>query len=144
MISTPQIKRDAITGYGADLVLCESTPTSRKETCAKIAEEKDFEVIHPYDDHRVMAGQATLGLELHRAVPDLDAVLVPISGGGLTSGVALATKALNPKCKVIAVEPEGKGLGKCLREKERLWTNPPQFLNTIAEGIKTQQVRPNS
>merc|ERR1719391_1662875 len=58
----------------------------------------------------------------------------------MTSGIALAASQLNPNCEVIAVEPEGKELFKSLKQKERLWDNPPQFLNTIAEGIKTQQV----
>ncbi len=58
----------------------------------------------------------------------------------MTSGIALATKALNPSCKIIAVEPSGKQLGPCLKAKERLWSDPPKFVDTIAEGIRTQQV----
>ena len=82
-------------------------------------------------------GQGTIGLELLTQVPDLDAILVPISG---TSGICLAAAGLRPQCKVIAVEPEGKDLWRSLEARQRLWTNPPQFLDTIAEGIKTQQV----
>ena len=58
----------------------------------------------------------------------------------MTSGIALAAKHLNPNCQVVAVEPQGKQLKQSLQQKERLWPNPPQFLNTMAEGIKTQQV----
>ena len=75
---------------------------------------------------------------------NLDAILVPISGGGMCSGIALAAKHLNPAIKIIAVEPLGKDLGPCLKAKQRLWPNPPQFIDTIAEGIKTQQVLLNS
>merc|ERR1712183_153615 len=82
----------------------------------------------------------TIGLELLEQVPDLDIVLVPISGGGMTGGIATAVKAINPQCKVVAVEPQGKHLAASLASRERLWPNPPQFLNTIAEGIMTQQV----
>ena len=67
-------------------------------------------------------------------------ILVPISGGGMISGIALAAKQINPATKIIAVEPKGKELGPCLKAKQRLWSNPPQFIDTIAEGIKTQQV----
>ena len=67
-------------------------------------------------------------------------ILVPISGGGMISGIALAAKQINPATKIIAVEPRGKELGPCLKAKQRLWSNPPQFIDTIAEGIKTQQV----
>lgn len=139
---TPDIKCEAIRGYGANLVVCDPTPTARAATCEQIAGETGSKVIHPYDNYDVIAGQATIGLELHEQVDEaLDAVLVPVSGGGMTSGVALATKykAKNPNCKVIPVEPEGKCLEDSLAAKRRLWSNPPQFLNTIAEGIRTQQ-----
>ena len=58
----------------------------------------------------------------------------------MISGIALAAKQINPATKIIAVEPRGKELGPCLKAKQRLWSNPPQFIDTIAEGIKTQQV----
>ena len=137
---TPQVKCDAIRGYKAGLVFCTPTPTGRRETADRIARETAGAVIvHPYDDLRVIAGQATIGLELLEEVPDLDVILVPISGGGMTSGIALAAAHLNPACQVIAVEPQGKQLGPCLEQRERLWPDPPQFLDTKAEGIMTQQ-----
>jgi len=137
---TPVVKCEAIKGYGARLVMCHPTPTGRKETADKIAKETGGAIIHPYDDYDVIAGQGTIGLELIQQVADLDMVLVPISGGGMTSGIAVAVKTIKPECKVIAVEPEGKDLWRSLESKERMWPNPPQFLNTIAEGIMTQQV----
>ncbi len=140
--TTPRIKCEAILGYGAELVLCEPTPTSRKEKCAEIAAHKGFEIIHPYDNYNVIAGQATIALEMMREQEhkDLDAILVPISGGGMCSGIALAAKSINPNVRIIAVEPLGKNLGPCLKAKKRLWSDPPQFIDTIAEGIMTQQV----
>ena len=137
---TPTVKCEAIKGYGARLVMCHPTPTGRKEMADKIAKETGGKIIHPYDDYDVIAGQGTIGLELIEQVADLDVVLVPISGGGMTSGIATAVKSIRPECKVIAVEPEGKDLWKSLKNRERMWPNPPQFLNTIAEGIMTQQV----
>ena len=82
------------------LVLCEPTPTSRRETADRIAGETEGVIIHPYDNYDVMAGQGTIGLELLEQVPDLDIVLVPISGGGMTAGIATAVKTINPRCKV--------------------------------------------
>jgi len=137
---TPRVKCQAIQGYNAELVFCTPTPTGRKETAERISKERNGVLVHPYDNYNVIAGQATIGLELLEEVPDLDYIIVPISGGGMTSGIALAAHYINPQCQVIAVEPEGKNLQTCLDAKERLWKNPPEFLNTIAEGIKTQQL----
>ena len=89
------------------MVKCEVSPTSRKEACQSIADKNPgFEIVHPYDDIRVIAGQSTIGLELHEQVIGLDAIVVPISGGGMSSGIALATKAINPSCNVILAAPE--------------------------------------
>ncbi|CAL4067384.1 unnamed protein product [Meganyctiphanes norvegica] len=136
---TPKVKCDAITGYGANLVFCEPSPQSRKDTCAKIASETGQAIIHPFDNYNVMAGQGTIASEFHDQVPDLDAILVPISGGGMTSGIAVATRGLRPQCKVYAVEPLGKDLQRSLEQKCRMWPNPPQFIDTIADAIRTQQ-----
>jgi len=139
---TPQVKCQAIRGYGADLHFCENSPTSRKETCDKIANGTGKLIIHPYDDPNIIAGQGTMIWEMFReqGCGDLDAILTTVSGGGMASGICLAAKNINPDVKVLLVTPKGKRLGECLRSKERLWSNPPQFLDTIAEGIKTQQV----
>ncbi|XP_064602726.1 serine racemase-like [Liolophura sinensis] len=137
---TTAVKQDAIKGYGANLILCESSPTSRVETCNKVAKETGQVIIPPYDKYEVIAGQGTIAVELLTQVPDLDAIIVPISGGGLISGIATAAKEIKPNIRVYAVEPVGKDLEHCLREGKRLWPNPPTFLDTIADGIKTQQV----
>ncbi|KAK3848915.1 hypothetical protein Pcinc_044311 [Petrolisthes cinctipes] len=136
---TPKVKCDAIQHYGAELVFCQPSPAARKETCERIAEETGRAVIHPYDNYNVMAGQGTIALELLEEVPNLDAILVPISGGGMTSGIAVAAHHMQPSCRVYAVEPFGKMLEQSLKSKQRLWPNPPQFLNTIADAIRTQQ-----
>ncbi|XP_045591433.1 serine racemase isoform X2 [Procambarus clarkii] len=137
---TPKVKCDAIKEYGAELVYCEATPASRQAVCAEIEARTGRAVIHPFDNYDVMAGQGTIALELLEEVPDLDAILVPISGGGMTSGIAVAAKALQPKCKVYPVEPFGKQLQKCLESKQRLWPNPPKFIDSVADAIRTQQL----
>ncbi|XP_060064725.1 probable serine racemase isoform X3 [Ylistrum balloti] len=137
---TPQVKKDAITNYGAELVLCEPTPQSRQETCDRVAKEQGLEFIPPFDHHDVIAGQGTIAMELLKQAPDLDAILVPVSGGGLSSGIAIAAKAIKPGIKIFLVEAEGKMCEKSLRAGERLWPNPPRFLNTIADGIRMQHL----
>ena len=139
--NTPSVKCEAIKGYGATLVFCEPSPIARKEACDAIANEKGYEIVHPYDNYNVMAGQGTMAYEMLEIqnFRDLDAILVPISGGGMTSGIAIAAKNVNPDIKVIIVEPKGKELEPCLKAKQRLWSDPPQFVDTIAEGIKMQQ-----
>ena len=101
--TTPTVKCEAIKNYGAELIFCEPTPTSRKETCDKIAEEKGFKIIHPYDNYNVIAGQATIAYEMLNVqdFKDLDLILVPISGGGMCSGIALAAKYFNSKIKGV-------------------------------------------
>ena len=125
------------------MVLCEPNPTSRKETCQKVADEQGYAIIHPFNDFRVIMGQATMGKELLEQVPDLDAILVPVSGGGMSAGIALACKAYNPKCFIIPVEVLGKELAPSLKAGQKLWKEPGLYLNTIAEGIRTQIVGDN-
>ena len=137
--NTRKIKCDAIRGYGAKLVFCEPSPQARVSTCQKIADEEDYIIIPPYDHYDVIAGQGTIGKELLEQVPDLDAIIVPVSGGGMMSGISIAVKTMKPQCKVFAVEVKGKDLEPCLKSGKRLWPDPPQFLDTIADGIRTQQ-----
>ncbi|CAG2251090.1 SRR [Mytilus edulis] len=138
--TAPKVKAAAIKGYGADLIFCEPNPTARKETCAKIAEEKGYAIVHSADHYDVIAGQGTMAVELLEEVPDLDAILVSASGGGMISGISIAAKAIKENIKVFMVEPEGKMAEKCMRSGERLWPNPPKFLDTIADGIILQQL----
>ncbi|MPC15631.1 Serine racemase [Portunus trituberculatus] len=130
----PKVKCDAIQEYGASLVFCDPSPTA--------------------SNYHVIAGQGTLALELLEEVrvgarqdemrkgriPDLDAILVPVSGGGMLAGVSVVAHLLQPKCQVYAVEPVGKDLQRCLEAKERLWPSPPVFLNTVADSIRLQEV----
>jgi serine racemase len=133
---TASSKMSAIRSYGAELVLCEPNPQSRDDTCEQISKELGYRVVHPFDDYDVMAGQGTIGLEFIQQCPDLDAVLVPISGGGMTSGIATA---IGDRCRVFAVEPLGKELEPSLVAKTRLWTGPAKFLDTVADSLRMQQ-----
>ncbi|GAB3283268.1 pyridoxal-phosphate dependent enzyme [Parahaliea aestuarii] len=133
--NAPAVKKAAVESYGAFVIECEPTLAAREETLRRVAAETGAEVVHPYDDARVIAGQGTVALELLAQVPDLDVVVVPVGGGGLLAGVATAIKAMKPDIEVLAAEPAGAddafrsfGLG------ERQPQSNPQ---TIADGLRT-------
>ena len=99
------VKRQAIEGYGGRVELCEPTMTSRNETCNRILTETHAHLVHPFDDDRVIAGQATSAKELLEDVKDLDALFAPVSGGGLLSGTCLSARAIHPATRVFGCEP---------------------------------------
>ncbi|MEV4251895.1 threonine/serine dehydratase [Spirillospora sp. NPDC049652] len=104
--TTPGVKVEACIALGAEIVYVEPTLEARVETAEKLARAHGFTLVAPFDDPRVIAGQGTVGLEIVRDEPEVDLVLVPVSGGGLVSGVAVAVKAVNPRARIIGVEPE--------------------------------------
>lgn len=99
------IKKRAVAGYGARIIYCEPTFQAREETLAQVAERTQAEVIHAFDDPRVIAGQGTAALELFEQVDDIDTVIAPVGGGGLLSGTALAARSLFPEIRVFGAEP---------------------------------------
>ncbi|MCR5477194.1 MAG: threonine ammonia-lyase [Lachnospiraceae bacterium] len=135
--STPLIKVNRTKGYGAEVVLYGDV---YDEACAKayeLAEEHGYTFIHPFDDLTVATGQGTIAMEIVKELPLVDVILVPIGGGGLATGVSTLAKLLNPKIKVIGVEPEGAA---CLKESlsaGKVVTLPK--VSTIADGtaVKT-------
>lgn len=104
--NAPVVKCRAVESYGGKITFCEPNVSSRAETAARIQAETRAVMVHPYDDDRIIAGQATAAKELLEEVPDLDAVLAPVSGGGLLSGTSLGAKGLRPDVKVFGCEPE--------------------------------------
>ncbi|TYB48734.1 threonine ammonia-lyase [Actinomadura chibensis] len=139
--TTPGVKVDACIALGAEIVHVEPTSRARSETAAKLAAAHGFTMIPPYDDARVIAGQGTAGLEIVQDRPDVDVVLVPISGGGLIAGIAAAVKALRPAARVIGVEP---GLAADARDsmaagRPVAWTAEDTG-RTIADALRVQQV----
>uniref|UniRef100_A0A7S0RMM5 Serine racemase n=1 Tax=Pyramimonas obovata TaxID=1411642 RepID=A0A7S0RMM5_9CHLO len=137
----PECKLAAIKTYGGAITQCEATVPAREAAAAKIQEETGAALVPPYNDGAVMAGQGTISLELLQQVPHLDAIVVPISGGGMISGIALAAKGINPKVKVFAAEPVGRdGCGADVAASKaagRLVADmaPP---NTIADGLRAK------
>jgi len=136
-LATPQIKVAATRGFGADVILHGGNYDEACEEALRRCAEEGRMFIHPFDDVDVINGQGTIGLELLEQVPDLEAVVVPIGGGGLISGVACALKESNPKIRVIGVEPEK--LPSMLRARE---AGAPVTLKaeaTIADGIAVRR-----
>jgi threonine dehydratase len=129
------VKIKAVEGYGGNIIFCESTLQAREDTLSRVVKETGAAFIHPYNDYRVIAGQATCALELLEEVENLDIVMAPVGGGGLLSGTALTVNYLSPKTKVIAVEPEGADDAYRSFYKGELipQTNP----QTIADGLRT-------
>jgi threonine dehydratase len=133
--NAPQVKREAIAGYGAHIIECEPTQTDREATLKRAVDATGAVFVPPYNDARVIAGQGTTALELHADVPDLDIVLTPIGGGGLTSGIALAMAALSPRTRVVAVEPAGAD--DAYRSLASGVLQPSLNPQTIADGLRT-------
>src|SRR5579864_5565223 len=103
--NAPKVKCRAVESYGGRITFSEPTISSRQETSARVQAETGAILIHPYDNDRIITGQATAAKELFEEVPDLDAVFAPVSGGGLLSGTCLAAKAMRADIRVIGCEP---------------------------------------
>jgi len=133
--SSPQVKVDAVRGYGAEVIICESNQAAREAALEKIVAETGAEFIHPYDDYRVITGQATCVKELIEEVPSLDVVITPVGGGGLLSGTCLGAQFFKPGLKVYGGEPEGAADAVLSIKSGKVEKAP--FINTIADGLLT-------
>ena len=131
--TTPLIKVEATRSYGATVVLAGDLYDDAYNEARRLEQEQGLVFIHPFDDYDVMAGQGTIGLEILQDLNDVDAVLVPIGGGGLIAGIATAVKALRPEVQVIGVEPEGACAMK--RSMEAGHVVALGKVDTIADGV---------
>lgn len=133
--TAPQVKVDAVKGYGGIVTFCKPTLAAREETLRQVMEETGATEIHPYNDYRIIAGQATAAMELIQSAGNLDIIMSPVGGGGLLSGTALATKYLSPSTRVIAGEP--MGADDACRSLMTRQIVPSVNPNTIADGLLT-------
>ena len=133
--NAPQVKKDAVAGYGGQITFCEPTLEARESTLEKIRLDTGANVVHPYNDERVISGQGTATLELLDEVPDLDVVITPVGGGGLLSGTSIAAKGLKPSIRIIAAEPEMAD--DAFRSMQEGKIIPSVHPKTIADGLLT-------
>lgn len=132
--TAPQAKKDAVAGYGGRVVECEPSTTSRESVFAKVMAGSGAEFVHPYNDPRVIAGQATCSRELNAQVPGLDAVIAPIGGGGMISGTCLTLSAIAPGVQIYAAEPEqADDAARSFRAGHIIADDAPE---TVADGLK--------
>ncbi len=133
----PNIKREATKNYGAKIVPCAAI--NREAVTERLIDEHNFTFIHPYDDDHVIAGQGTTAWEFFDEVGDLDLLFVPVGGGGLISGCALAAAAISPKCQVIGVEPErANDANRSWREGQIITLDTVP--DTIADGLRPRHI----
>ncbi|WP_200832475.1 beta-hydroxyaspartate dehydratase BhcB [Candidatus Halocynthiibacter alkanivorans] len=132
--TAPQAKKDAVIGYGGRIVECEPSTSSREATFAEVVKETGADFVHPYNDPRVIAGQATCSKELLRQVEGLEAIVAPIGGGGMISGTCLTLSNLAPDVKIYAAEPEqADDAARSLRAGYIIADDAPV---TVADGLK--------
>jgi threonine dehydratase len=139
--TAPAVKTDAIEYYGAELIRVEPTLAARVAATEELAARHGYVLIPPFDDPAVIAGQGTVGLEIAADCPRVDLVLVPVSGGGLISGVAAAIRACRPGAAVVGVEPElAADARESLRRGERVSWTAAQVQRTVADALRVEQV----
>ncbi|HEY2973299.1 MAG TPA: threonine/serine dehydratase [Pyrinomonadaceae bacterium] len=132
----PKAKVAATRAYGAEIIFYDRLKQDREGVAVAIAEREGRVMVPPYDDYLILAGQGTCGLEFLEEVPDLDCLLAPCSGGGLFAGVSTAAKALNPRVRCFAVEPDtADDTRQSFLKGERVSIPPPP---TIADGLRVQ------
>ncbi len=133
--SSPQVKVNAVRGYGAEVTICASNQAARESTLQAIVDKTGTTFIHPYDNDEVITGQATCVKEIIEAIPDIDIVVTPVGGGGLLSGTCLGAYYFKPGLKVYAGEPEGAADAVLSIQSGKVEKAP--FINTIADGLMT-------
>ena len=134
--NTPKNKIENVQRYGGEIFYCEPNIKSREDTLEKMIQKSGGSIIHPYNDEKIIAGQGTAAKELIEKVPDLDAIICPVSGGGLLSGTLLAAKNLKPGIKVFGAEPENADDTYRSILNNKIMSN--ETTNTIADGLRAQ------
>ncbi len=133
--NAPKTKIESVRRNGGIIVFCEPTLVAREAECARVIAETGARLVHPFDDYAVMAGQGTATLELLEQAPELDLIIVPVGGGGLLCGTAVAAKGARPGIRVIAAEPAGADDAARSVAAGRLI--PLEQAATIADGLRT-------
>jgi threonine dehydratase len=139
--NAPAIKRARVEDDGAEIVTVGPASSDREAKAEELIRERGLVFIPPYDDDRIIAGQGTVGLEIAEDVPDLAAVLIPIGGGGLASGVSVAIRALHPDARILGVEPElAADAAESLHQGRIVRWDAARTGSTIADGVRSQAI----
>ena len=133
--SAPAVKRQAVAGYGAEIIDCEPNLAAREAGLAAVLQRTGAAFVHPYNDPRVVAGQGTAALELLEQVPGVELLMAPVGGGGLLSGTSIAVAGLSPQTRVFGAEPAGADDANRSLAAGRLI--PSEHPDTIADGLLT-------
>jgi threonine dehydratase len=133
--TAPKVKKDAVRGYGAEIIECEPTLEARESTVAQVIARTGATMVHPFDDYAVIAGQATAAKELIEDTGSFDTIMAPVGGGGLLSGTALSTYYFCPTAQVIAGEPEGAADAVLSFRSGKI--EKAAYIDTIADGLMT-------
>ena len=133
--SSPQVKVNAVKGYGAEVTICEANQAAREASLQEIVDRTGATFIHPYDNDEVITGQATCVKEIIEAIPDIDMVITPVGGGGLLAGTCLGASYFKPGLQIYAGEPEGAADAVLSLASGKVEKAP--FVNTIADGLLT-------
>ncbi|KAJ3116361.1 hypothetical protein HDU96_009824 [Phlyctochytrium bullatum] len=137
--NSSRVKKEAVEGYGAKVFECEPNQAAREAMADEVQKSTNAHFVHPYNDVRVMAGQGTLMLEFIQQTADLDAVIIPVGGGGMLSGCSVAAKSLKPNIRIFAAEPEqAADVATAFQSNPRVQVkqhaSPPK---TFADGLLT-------
>src|SRR5215472_6431979 len=141
--NAPKLKVDSTAALGAEIVTVGPASTERLQKAEELARERGYVIVPPYNDERIVAGQGTIGLEILEDCRDVELVLVPCGGGGLTSGVSAAVKLSGSHAKVVAVEPElANDAQQSFRKGEIVELPADRVSSTLADGLRTQSIGP--
>jgi threonine dehydratase len=139
--SAPRVKVEGVQRDGAEIVFTGLGSEERHRIALDLVEQRDLVMIEPYDDRRIIAGQGTAGLEIAEDLPDVTSVLIPVSGGGLSAGIATAVKTLAPGARVIGVEPElAADARESLARGEIVQWDAARTTRTMADGLRVEQL----
>ena len=139
--NAPRIKRDGTAALGAEIVTVGPASSERKAKAEELAQGHGFTIVPPYNDENIIAGAASVGMEIIEDLPEVQAVLVPVGGGGLISGTSAAVKLSRPDVKVIGVEPElANDAQRSFRSGHIVELSAQEVSRTVADGLRTQSV----
>ncbi len=138
-VTTPRIKVDAVAARGAEVVMHGDSYAEAYKRALQLKRKRGLAFVHPYDDPEVIAGQGTIGLEILRQQPRaIDAIFVPVGGGGLISGIAVYVKAVDPKIRIVGVEPvDADAMAKSLKAGRRVKLD---HVGLFADGVAVKEV----